>query len=243
MRRNSARPASAISSCTTSSARASGPTARRSRSRSRSPSPRSACARRGLLHLPAPLSGEFLEPGVPDSSQHGSGRRGRRAGRRQSSRPSHLSAKPSPASANCTRPRPASLLKTPRGEIEVMNPHAYADHFGTKPPDTTDGARLAALRFSVRDLAAAEAIFKKAAIPYAKHGPARRRPGRCDGRELNLRFGRWFWPVDRAPVGPHGRASRLLKDRRRIRWRKSTPLRTPSSPSARRASATRCRWR
>jgi len=61
------------------------------------------------------------------------------------------------------------LLRTPRGTIEVMNPHAYADRFGMNPPDTTDGARLAALRFSVRDPAAVEAISKKAAIPYAKH--------------------------------------------------------------------------
>jgi hypothetical protein len=60
-------------------------------------------------------------------------------------------------------------LETPRGSIEMMNPQAYADHFGTKPPDTAEGARLAALCFSVRDLAVAEAIFKKAAIPYTKH--------------------------------------------------------------------------
>jgi hypothetical protein len=60
-------------------------------------------------------------------------------------------------------------LKTPRGMIEMVNPQAYTDHFGTKPPDTTEGARFAALRFSVREPAVTEAIFKKAAIPYAKH--------------------------------------------------------------------------
>jgi len=59
-------------------------------------------------------------------------------------------------------------LVTPRGTIEVMNPLAYADHFGVKPPDTTQGARLAALRFSVRDMAVVEAISKKAAIQYTK---------------------------------------------------------------------------
>ena len=59
-------------------------------------------------------------------------------------------------------------LVTPRGMIEVMNPLAYADHFGAQPPGTTEGARLAALRFSVRDLAAVEAISKKAAIQYTK---------------------------------------------------------------------------
>jgi hypothetical protein len=60
-------------------------------------------------------------------------------------------------------------LKTPRGTIEVMNPLAYADHFGVQPPDTTEGARLAALRFSARDMAEVEAISKKAAIQYTKH--------------------------------------------------------------------------
>jgi hypothetical protein len=59
-------------------------------------------------------------------------------------------------------------LATPRGTIEVMNPLAYADHFGVQPPDTTEGARLAALRFSVRDMAVVEAISKKAAIQYTK---------------------------------------------------------------------------
>jgi hypothetical protein len=59
------------------------------------------------------------------------------------------------------------LLKTPRGTIEVMNPRAYADHFGVAPPDTSASARLAALRFSVGDFTAIEAILKNAAIPHA----------------------------------------------------------------------------
>jgi Glyoxalase-like domain len=45
-------------------------------------------------------------------------------------------------------------IKTPRGEIQVMTPVAFRDHFGTTPPDTSRGARLAALRFAVRDFAA-----------------------------------------------------------------------------------------
>ena len=60
-------------------------------------------------------------------------------------------------------------LKIPNGAIEVMNPNAYADHFGMRPPDTSNSARLAAIRFSVRDPAAPEAVFKNAAIPYTKY--------------------------------------------------------------------------
>jgi hypothetical protein len=43
-------------------------------------------------------------------------------------------------------------IKTPRGEIQVMQPDAFRDRFGVEPPDTARGARLAALRFAVRDL-------------------------------------------------------------------------------------------
>jgi catechol 2,3-dioxygenase-like lactoylglutathione lyase family enzyme len=45
-------------------------------------------------------------------------------------------------------------ITTPRGEIQVMTPAAFRDHFGTEPPDTARGARLAALRFAVRDIEA-----------------------------------------------------------------------------------------
>src|SRR3954451_16631178 len=45
-------------------------------------------------------------------------------------------------------------IKTPRGEIQVMTPAAFRDHFGTQPPDTIGGARLAALRFAARDISA-----------------------------------------------------------------------------------------
>ena len=43
-------------------------------------------------------------------------------------------------------------LKTPRGEIQVMEPAAFRDQFGQEPPSTANGARLAALCFGVRDL-------------------------------------------------------------------------------------------
>jgi hypothetical protein len=44
-------------------------------------------------------------------------------------------------------------IKTPRGEIQVMRPDAFRDRFRAEPPDTSRGARLAALRFTVRDIA------------------------------------------------------------------------------------------
>jgi hypothetical protein len=46
-------------------------------------------------------------------------------------------------------------LETPRGEIQVMDPFAYRQHFAVAPPDIARGMRLAAIRFSVRDKAAA----------------------------------------------------------------------------------------
>jgi hypothetical protein len=56
------------------------------------------------------------------------------------------------------------LLKTPRGEIEVMTPAAFRDHFGTEPPDISGGARLAALRFAVRDPEKTAALLGTAKI-------------------------------------------------------------------------------
>ena len=50
-------------------------------------------------------------------------------------------------------------LKTPRGVIQAMSHAAFEDHFGISPPDTSGGARLAALRFAVRDLDAAHGIL------------------------------------------------------------------------------------
>ena len=44
---------------------------------------------------------------------------------------------------------------TPRGAIQVINPAAWRSATGTEPPDLTRGAHLAAMRFVVRDKAAA----------------------------------------------------------------------------------------
>jgi hypothetical protein len=48
-----------------------------------------------------------------------------------------------------------------------MDPSAYGRHFGIAPP-TGEGARLAALIVSVRDMAAAAAALAKADVPAAK---------------------------------------------------------------------------
>jgi hypothetical protein len=45
-------------------------------------------------------------------------------------------------------------IRTPRGRVQVMQSDAFRERFGTEPPATGRGARLAALRFVVRDLEA-----------------------------------------------------------------------------------------
>jgi hypothetical protein len=45
-------------------------------------------------------------------------------------------------------------IKTPRGVIQVIDCTAYRQHFAVEPPDLTHGARLAAVRFALRDKAA-----------------------------------------------------------------------------------------
>ena len=55
-------------------------------------------------------------------------------------------------------------VTTPRGVIQVMNPSAWRAATGTEPPDLTRGAHLAAIRFAVRDKAAAMAALKSSGI-------------------------------------------------------------------------------
>ncbi len=63
---------------------------------------------------------------------------------------------------------PVSIaFQTPRGEIAIMTPPAFETRFGIRPPDTAGGARLAALRFAVRDLAATRSVFQAHGIAYA----------------------------------------------------------------------------
>ena len=63
---------------------------------------------------------------------------------------------------------PAGIkAKTPRGEIAVVTPRAFAEQFAVPPPDMGQGARLAALRFSVNDFDAAAARLHDA-MPAAR---------------------------------------------------------------------------
>jgi hypothetical protein len=56
-------------------------------------------------------------------------------------------------------------IRTPRGRIQVMEFDAFRDHFGTAPPATKRGARLAALRFAVRDLETVERGLRAENLP------------------------------------------------------------------------------
>ena len=55
-------------------------------------------------------------------------------------------------------------VPTPRGDIQMMDPAAFRIHFGTDPPEIGNGARLAALRFAVRDFGATVAALKAGGV-------------------------------------------------------------------------------
>ena len=54
-----------------------------------------------------------------------------------------------------------------------MDPAAFRDHFGVEPPDIARGARLAALRFAVRDLDALQSgcSTRRGIASSRPHGP------------------------------------------------------------------------
>ena len=56
---------------------------------------------------------------------------------------------------------------TPQGDIKVMDPAAFRSHFGTEPPDISQGARLAALQFHVRDRGALRAALSGGGIAFS----------------------------------------------------------------------------
>jgi catechol 2,3-dioxygenase-like lactoylglutathione lyase family enzyme len=60
-------------------------------------------------------------------------------------------------------------VETPRGAIQAMDPAAFRLHFGVAPPDVSAGARLAAARFIVGDLAALRALLGTAGIAATEH--------------------------------------------------------------------------
>ncbi len=59
--------------------------------------------------------------------------------------------------------------RTPRGDIQVMDPAAYRSHFGVEPPDISTGARLAALRFKLRNREALTAALDKSGVEFSFH--------------------------------------------------------------------------
>jgi hypothetical protein len=50
-----------------------------------------------------------------------------------------------------------------------MDPTAFRSQFGVEPPDVAAGARLAALRFAVRDRAALGEVMRGAGTEFAHH--------------------------------------------------------------------------
>jgi hypothetical protein len=58
-------------------------------------------------------------------------------------------------------------VATPQGDIKVMDPAAFRSHFGTEPPDISQGARLAALQFHVRDRSALRAALSGGGIAFS----------------------------------------------------------------------------
>ena len=62
------------------------------------------------------------------------------------------------------------VAQTPRGEIAVVDPAAFASAYGTPPPQLEHGARLAAIRLAVADMTAAENLLLAAAIPASRKG-------------------------------------------------------------------------
>jgi hypothetical protein len=60
-------------------------------------------------------------------------------------------------------------VETPRGAIQAMDPAAFRLHYGVEPPDVSAGARLAAAKFIVRDVAATRALLGAAGIAATEH--------------------------------------------------------------------------
>lgn len=60
-------------------------------------------------------------------------------------------------------------VATPRGEIQIMHAAAFEDHFAHSAPDAAGGARLAALRFCVRELAVAARTLQASGIGFTEH--------------------------------------------------------------------------
>jgi Glyoxalase-like domain len=60
-------------------------------------------------------------------------------------------------------------IKTPRGGIEVMEPQAYRRHLGAEPPELTRGGRLAAIRFTMPDMAGLISLLRTNGVNSVEH--------------------------------------------------------------------------
>ena len=60
-------------------------------------------------------------------------------------------------------------IKTPRGDIQVMDSTAYRQHFAAEPPDPARGARLAAVRFASPDKVALMSALEEGGIAFIEH--------------------------------------------------------------------------
>lgn len=60
-------------------------------------------------------------------------------------------------------------VETPRGAIQAMDPEAFRLHYGVAAPDVSAGARLAAAKFIVRELALLRELLGKTDIAAAEH--------------------------------------------------------------------------
>jgi hypothetical protein len=58
---------------------------------------------------------------------------------------------------------------TPRGDIRIMDRAAFQTRFGVEPPDTSSGARLAAVRFTVRERKALHDALSAGGIGFVEH--------------------------------------------------------------------------
>ncbi len=65
----------------------------------------------------------------------------------------------------------ARRVKTPRGEIQIIDPTAFRDRYGVVLEAQGQGMRLAALRLAVRDKAVLQAALRASGVESVEHGP------------------------------------------------------------------------
>jgi catechol 2,3-dioxygenase-like lactoylglutathione lyase family enzyme len=61
------------------------------------------------------------------------------------------------------------FLRTPRGEIEVVQPHAFGERYGVTP-EAGEGATLEGLRIAVANLDDVESVLREGDIPLTRMG-------------------------------------------------------------------------